>query len=64
MDESKLHFAGGKGSYFLANKNQIRKDEYRKRAVKTIKRYRFPYTILELSFIMVKSVYLFIFRCC
>ena len=41
-DESELHFGDSKDSYFLTNKNLVRKDEYRKRAANTIKKYKFP----------------------
>ena len=42
-DESELHFGDNKCSYFLTNKNLVKKDRYRKRAANTIKRYKFPF---------------------
>lgn len=42
-DESELHFGDSKYSYFLTNKNLVKKDKYKKIAANTIKRCKFSF---------------------
>ena len=56
-DESELHFGDSKYSYFLTNKNLVKKDKYKKIAANTIKRCKFSFSIST-------YVYIFILGCC